>query len=223
MALSNSDNSHEAAFALAKAHELILKYNLPLLKYSTTTSTYTTRFLGQPALRHYREDYLLAHLLQEFYFVEGIWVNSYVLEKGKMGRVYEISGTLTNVKIAAYVYDCVCRYIKKKWDCFTSGQKLGRYRKSDFAAGIIVGFHQKLEKERFRRPFPISENALIVKGDPHLKAYMKERYPMTRNVRSSNSSVNTEIYFTGVKQGKRLSLLQGVETNSNSKIHLLKN
>ena len=134
-------------------------------------------FLGKPALRHYREDYLLARLLMEFYFVEGLWVASYVINKGKMGRVLETSGTSTNVEIAAYVYDCVHNYIEKQWESYSLGQKLGRYQRSDFASGIITGFHQKLENERYPQALKPGEKALILTGDPHLKAYIKYRYP----------------------------------------------
>lgn len=215
MALSKSENTHEAAAAMSKAHDLILKFNLPLLKDNRPAS-YITVFLGEPALRHYREDYHLAHLLQEFYFVEGLWVTSYVLAKEKMGRVLEISGTSTNVKIAAYVYDCVHHFIERQWKTFSSGQRLGRYRKSDFATGIITGFHQRLETERYRRPLEPSESALVLKGDPHLKIYMSNRYPHTRSIRSSNASMHLGVYNQGVAKGKRLSLFRGIEERASA-------
>lgn len=221
MALSNSENAHEAAAALTKAHELILKYNLPLLKGHATPS-YTTMFLGQPALRHYRESYLLAHLLQDFYFVEGLWVSSYVLEKGKMGRVFEISGTSANVKIAAYVYQCVWNYIERQWEKYAFGQKLGRYRKSDFSAGIITGFHQKLSKEKYYPALSSDEKALVLKGDPQLKKFMSERYPHTRSVSRSKAAMNPDIYSKGLDRGKRLCLLQGIEIHSKAKIKQIK-
>ncbi len=219
MALSSSENPHEAAGALAKANELILKFNLPRLE-SQRSSNYLSTFLGEPALRHYREDYLLANLLQDFYFIEGLWVTSYVLAKGKMGRVFEISGSFTNVKIGAYVYGCITQYIEKQWHHLTLGKKLGRYRKSDFAAGIVVGFHQKLERERFTASLFPKQNALILKGDPHLKVYMKERYPHTRSIGSSRSSMDMEFYARGIDKGKQLSLLKGVEANTSSKRYL---
>ena len=221
MSLSNSKNKHEAAAAMAKAHELILKYNLPLLKRQQTVS-FTTVFLGKPALRHYREDYLLAHLLMEFYFVEGLWVASYVLNKGKMGRVFEISGTSTNVEIAAYVYDCVHNYIENQWKSFSAGQKLGRYQKSDFATGIITGFHQKLDNERYPLALTPGEKALILKGDPHLNAYIKYRYPHTRSIGKSRAALDHDIYTQGAKRGKHLSLKKGIRADSSS-IKLLEN
>ena len=200
---------------MAKAHELILKYNLPLLKRRHAAS-FTTMFLGKPALRHYREDYLLARLLMEFYFVEGLWVASYVINKGKMGRVLETSGTSTNVEIAAYVYDCVHNYIEKQWESYSLGQKLGRYQRSDFASGIITGFHQKLENERYPQALKPGEKALILTGDPHLKAYIKYRYPHTRSIAKSRAAMDHNIYTQGTKRGRHLSLMKGLHTDSSS-------
>lgn len=215
MTLSDSKNKHEAAAAMAKAHELILKYNLPLLKRHHTAS-FTTMFLGKASLRHYREDYLLAHLLMEFYFVEGLWVASYVINREKMGRVFEISGTSTNVEIAAYVYDCVCNYIENQWKSYSFGQKLGRYQKSDFATGIITGFHQKLKNERYPQSLKPDEKALILKGDPHLKAYIKYRYPHTRSIGKSRAAMDRNVYTQGIRKGKRLSLMKGIRADSSS-------
>jgi hypothetical protein len=81
MALAEGPNRHEAEVSMAKAHELIAKHNLQLLEQDDNRD-FASVFVGRPALRHPREDYALANLLQEFYFVQGIWVPAYVLEKG---------------------------------------------------------------------------------------------------------------------------------------------
>ena len=103
MSLAESKNRHEAEAAMAKAHDLMKKYNLQVLEQRRPRE-FVSVFVGRPALRHFRESYYIANLLQDFYFVQGLWVSAYVLEKGKMGRVLEISGTRRNIKIATYVY-----------------------------------------------------------------------------------------------------------------------
>ena len=80
MALATSQNVHEAESAMAKAHMLIAKYNLNLMAREKKRE-YVSIFLGKPALRRFREDYLLASLLQDFYFVHGIWTTAFVLKK----------------------------------------------------------------------------------------------------------------------------------------------
>ncbi len=87
MSLAKSTNRHEAEAAMTKAHELMRKYNIDLLSRSSRRS-FVSIFIGSPALRHHREEYHLANLLQKYYFVQGIWVSSYVLAKGKNGTCF---------------------------------------------------------------------------------------------------------------------------------------
>ncbi len=108
LALAESSNAHEAEAAMMKAHELIAKYNIDLIN-TNERREFMSIFLGKPALRHWREDYHLAGLIQDFYFVQGIWVPAYVVDKEKMGRVLELSGTARNLKIAEYVLEFVRR------------------------------------------------------------------------------------------------------------------
>ena len=90
MALAESSNPNEAHAAMRKAHEMISRHNVQLIDKGIK-QTYVSIFLGTPKLRHFREAYQLAHLLQAFYFVQGIWIQAWVMEKSRMGRVLEIS------------------------------------------------------------------------------------------------------------------------------------
>ena len=71
MALSESKNEHEAQAAMVKAHELVEKYNLSL-KTRAVTDDFISVFVGKPALRHPREEYHLASLIQHHYYVSSI-------------------------------------------------------------------------------------------------------------------------------------------------------
>ena len=114
LALAESKNRFEAEAAMAKAHELIVRHNIELHRHEDKRQ-FLSIFLASPALRHPREDYHLANLLQDYYFVSGIWVPAYVIEKQKMGRVLEISGTAPNLKIADYVHGFIMQFINTQW------------------------------------------------------------------------------------------------------------
>jgi len=143
-ALAESKNRFEADAAMTKAHELIATHNIELNRLENRRK-FISIFIGDPALRHPRENYHLANLLQDYYFISGIWVPAYVIEKGKMGRVLEISGTVQNLKIAEYVHDFIIQFIDAQWYPYNRQKRLNRYRKTDFAVGIIKGFRGKLE------------------------------------------------------------------------------
>jgi hypothetical protein len=201
MALAESPNQHEAEAAMGKAHELISKYNLDLLSQDENRN-FTSVFVGQPALRHPPEDYALAHLLQDYYFVRGIWVSAYVPGKGKMGGVLEISGTIPNIKMASYVHDFVRQFIHSQWVAYNKDRGLNRHRQTDFAVGIVEGFRSKLEA-------PPSQ-ALIKMPDPLLKEYLAYKYPRTVTVNRGAARPDKNVLQDGKRIGRRMIIAKGI-------------
>ncbi len=210
MALAESPNRFEAEAAMTKAHDLIGKYNVDLL-HRGLRREYVSVFVGPVALRHPLEDYCLANLLQDFYFVQGIWVPAYVVEKEKMGRVLEISGTLNNIRWASYVHDFVRHFIQTQWVKYNRHRSLSRARQTDFAAGIIEGFRSKLEtlaKEEKRK----STHALMRREDPDLKRYLNFRYPHTARISAGSGRKDPAVRKDGKQIGKNLVIAKGIET-----------
>jgi len=215
MALAESGNRHEAEAAMAKAHELITKYNLDLFAQENARRDFTSVFVGKPALRHTREDYHLAHLLQDFYFVHGIWVSAYVVEKEKMGRVLEISGTLQNLKITSYVHNFVCRFIRTQWVEYNKDKRLNSSRKSDFAVGVIHGFRSKLEQSQ-KQMESRDEFALVKMEDPLLAGYLAYRYLRIATFRRGVSSQDQKVLKDGERVGRRLVISKGITEQQKS-------
>ena len=220
MALAESQNQHEAELAMAKAHALIAKHNLDVFAGSDIRD-FATVFLGKPALRHFREEYHLSKLLLDFYFVYGIWVPAYVVEKGKMGRVLEISGTISNIQIACYVHDFVRNFIDSQWEQYNRGKGLNRYRKTDFAVGIVQGLRSKLDSQRNYRTGAESGRALMEIEDPLLVEYAAYRYPRTRNVGRRRVTQDQRVLKEGIKVGKELVISRGITDGGEEKIFLL--
>ncbi|MDO8957618.1 MAG: DUF2786 domain-containing protein [Deltaproteobacteria bacterium] len=209
LALAESPDRHEADAAMAKAHELIAKYNIDQWKREEDRDLASV-FLGQPALRHFPEDYSLTNLLLAFYFVGGIWVSAYVPTKGKMGRVLEISGTLPNIKLAHYVYDFVRQFIRSQWTTYNHDKGLNRHRQTDFALGIIEGFRLKLESTRAERKKNSNPFTLLKMEDPFLKKYFSYRYPHTAKVRAGNSLRDIKVIKDGRNVGKNLVVFKAI-------------
>ena len=219
MALAQSQNHHEAEAAMAKAHEFIAKYNVDLLARNEDRN-FVSMFLGIPALRHFREDYSLSGLLQDFYFVYGIWVPAYVLEKGKIGRVLEISGTVQNIRIASYVHDFINHFIDSQWNRYNKNKGLNRYRKTDFAVGIMEGFRSKLKLNRKDQKKPKKELRLIKIQDPLLQKHIDYKYPWTKTIRGRALRKDTHVLNDGISAGKELVIFKGI-TGKETKRRLL--
>ncbi len=208
LALARSPNANEAEAAMLKAHELMARYHIATVSEAPRRE-FASIFLGRPALRHFREMYYLANLIQDFYFVQGIWVPAFVIAKGKMGRVLEISGTPANVTQAGYVYAFVEAHIERRWEEWTSCRRMTRRQKSDFAVGLIEGFRGKLERERRSRS-DTAERALIRRPDPRLEAYLQQRYPQTRKIQRGGGRQDPEAYAHGRRIGEKMILHRGV-------------
>jgi hypothetical protein len=208
MALAESENRPEAEAALAKAHELIARHNVALIERSGPRR-FISLCVGRPALRQRREAYHLAGLLISYYFVRGIWVPIYVLEKGKMGRILEISGTRRNVQMAAYVHDFVSRFIDARWRDYNRGRGLGARRKTDFAVGIIQGFADRLAADRHR----MTEAGTLLPvhvADPDLDAYMGHIHPRTRQISHGAARRDPSVMADGERLGRNLVIAEGL-------------
>lgn len=215
LALGTSMNRHEAEAAMAKAHALIRKYNIDLFERNTNTG-FVSVYIGEPSLRFHREDYWLAHLLIEHYYVYGIWVPAYVTTKGKMGRVFEITGTVENVKIAAYVHGFIRHHMDSAWGVYNIGKNLGRARKTDFSSGLVQGFYERLtqEREALKAKGHVSvqdRKWSLVKIDPKLTEYIEYKYPRVRTSRHNGRMSDANVLNDGKDIGKNLILNKAVE------------
>lgn len=220
LALAESKNLFEAEAAMAKAHELIARYNIELNRHDEVRR-FISVFVGSPALRHHREDYHLANLLLDFYLVRGIWVTAYVVAKGKMGRVLEISGTAQNIKIAGYVHDFICQFIEAQWLEYNRQKRLNRHRKTDFSVGIIEGFRDKLRSGTVAKTEKKDIFAVIKKGDPLLNKYFKFKYPNIASVRTSATHQDAGVLLDGRKIGKKLVIAKGICEHGTGKLRLI--
>ena len=220
LALAESKNRHEAEAAMLKAHELIAKYNIADLDHDIRDDLISV-FIGRPALRHPKENYFLANLIQDFYFVRGLWVGAYVMQKAKMGRVLEISGSIENVKLAGYVYDFIRNYIDSQWSDYNKSNQFNRYRKSDFAVGVIEGFRSKLTDYAHQHVKRKTYRAVIRKTDSALARYFDYKYPRTVNIRKKVSHQNETILADGRKIGKKLVIYKGVSRCHDGEVRLI--
>jgi hypothetical protein len=219
MALAGSPNRHEAENAMAKAHALIERHNLDILE-KREGRDFVSVFVGRPALRHAREEYALANLLQEFYFVQGVWVPAWVVDRGRMGRVLEISGTEQNIRLASYVHDFVRRFIESQWSAYNDGKGLNRRRRTDYAVGVIEGFRSKLASRGGGR-LARAGRALVRLTDPLLEEYLAYRYPRTVSRRRALAGRDEKVVSDGREAGRRLVIHKGVDGQARGRGRLL--
>jgi hypothetical protein len=206
LALAESPNVHEAEAAMKTAQRLMLKHNIDA-RTAAAREGYAFVHLGVPRKRVEAAEHVLAGLLARHFFVEAIWVPSYLAAEGRSGRVLELCGTLSNLEVAAYVHGFLLDTAARLWrehkqrHGITSDQERRR-----FQAGMMSGFAEKLKsgaKESQRE-------GLIWVGDPGLDAFLHQRYPR----RSSGGSVGvrlTAAYEHGRAAGRNIVLHKPVK------------
>lgn len=220
LALGESKNSYEAEAALSKARVLIEKFNVnPAFKKKDPL--FISMFVGKPALRRFKEDYLLARLLVDHYFIYGIWVSAYVMDREKMGRVFEITGRQENVKTAAYVYDFIINQMNMAWDAINVSKGFNRYRKSDFACGLIQGFCSGLDHDKKKKHLNKTNQTNLVPisdHDPVLMDYAADKYPRIRHFKRKTGSGDEKMHRKGQEIGEKLVLSKAIEKNESQKV-----
>jgi hypothetical protein len=199
-------DEHEARAAFARASELMRKYNVTTQR-SRQPSDYVYRHLGSSSGRIAHHRYVIASLLQEHYFVQCIWVDSYTVRTGVRGHRLEIMGTRSNVDMAEYVHDCLARSCETLWRAYkTDAGVTDRRAKRQYLDGLLTGFRRQLERSAIQS----EAKGLVWAGDPGLTRYARRRYP--RTTRSKLGGVDgSEARDAGVAAGERLRLHRPLE------------
>jgi Protein of unknown function (DUF2786) len=173
LALAESPNVHEAEAAMKTAQRLMLKHNIDA-KIAAAREGYAFVQLGLPRRRVDAAEHVLAGLLARNFFVEAIWVPSYVAKEARSGRVLELCGTLSNLEVASYVHGFLLETSERLWREHKRNHGIDSDKeRRRFLVGVMSGFDDRLKsgnKENQRE-------GLIWIGDPGLDDYLGQRYP----------------------------------------------
>lgn len=216
LSLAGSANENEAQAAMNAAQRLMLRYNLQASRVNGSSSAKARlcfRQLGTPSGRVFEPARILALILDEHFFVEGIWVPVWRPAIGKKGHVLEICGKLTNVEIAEYAFDFLNQTAERLWCEHKQRAQIRSNRdRRVFLAGVMSGFHEKLNRQKQKH----AGHGLVWLGDPTVSAYFKQRHPRARMTRTS-SSQNAPAHAAGKAAGNKIVLHRAVTSQDSSR------
>jgi hypothetical protein len=202
LSLASSPNEHEAQAAVKKARQLLLEYNIDLVELDQERA-FTTKVLGAVKGRRASYELWLAQILHAFFFVEVLWVPSYRAEADKDGSVLQVYGTLTNLAMAAYVYDYLTLLLERLWKSYKDKQAVsGNRHRQIYFAGVLEGFYGKLQAQTGQMA---NSTALVWKGDSRLQEYYRYMNPHIRTRRGRGVRVN-DAYHHGLEEGQRVNI-----------------
>jgi len=214
LALAESPNVHEAEAAMKTAQRLMLKHNIDA-KVAAAKEGYAFVHLGVPRRRVDAAEHVLAGILSSHFFVQAIWVPSYLAREGRTGRVLELCGTLSNLEVASYVHGFLLETGERLWREHRRSRRIDSDKeRRRFLVGVMTGFHEKLKTG-------VAENrreGLVWVGDAGLEEFLHERYP--RRTGGSGIGVRlTEAYHHGREAGRKIVLHKPVsETHARGRL-----
>ncbi len=211
LALSQSANQHEAGQALLKARKLIEKHELSIDETHSSEEFYAVA-IGKPVSRRDIVQIIISNILQDFYQIMIIWSDVPNLNTEQYQKILMVHGTKSNIKIAAYAYDCIMQQIDQAWNRFSlngTHTKSGRMGKRDFAVGLLSGFRKALEKQQPE----LEIRALVLKRRARLEEFYHQLYPSIRKTSTRGPQCDTALLREGEKVGRTIVLHAGLEAD----------
>ena len=205
MNLGASPNPHEAELAMAAASRLLLKHNLELADAGPQDDT-SWKWLGRPTGRVSLADRLVSGILQEFFFVECVYVRTRLAATFRTATVLEVLGRHHNLAMAEYVYDYLTGTLDRLWhDYRQTTRARGNALRNDFRVGVMMGFRDHLRSQKTVQ----AEEGLIWRGDPALAELLSERHPRLTSMGPSRYRTG-EAHQDGRREGQALRIRPGV-------------
>ncbi len=217
LALAASDNEHEAALAMQRAGEILLRYNLQLP--TSGQEEYEHRCLNTGRRRmpgHLRE---ICALLQDFFPVRVVCGSTYEPLGDVQVRTIELLGRPENVAVAEHCYIFLTRKMDVLWQenrkQFAGG---GLRARNSYFHGLLAGFREKLKASALPQgkgtAFGAQESSsaqLIVQSDNGLDAFVNATFPRLHKKRGRTRNLHGEAYRKALATGRLLVLHRVVE------------
>lgn len=208
LALAQSQNEFEASAAMAKAQDLMARYEL---ETAEIPDDFYYQYLGQPRRQKSAAERLIACVLLEFFHVEAVWVSSTMIPDYRKVWLLEICGSKANLEVASYVYDYLMQELKWLW---LQHRRLNPTSKSkrDYQVGVLQGFMTKLSETE---KDPNAGNELVLLKHARLGEFFQGRHPNLTRGRPVNWR-ESESFLAGYDEGQELEIRKGVKSGSTS-------
>lgn len=206
--LAQSSNSHEAELATLKANALLLRHNLDHLETEGDDEPlYLERVVQQK-----RKDAKISAL----YDMLKHFIVKPVISYGRGTCCIEVSGTLTNVKLAVYIAQFLDQEFDRLWDQARKEHGLqGLRAKNSYFLGIAKGFEEKMLNSKAQ--FSTDEQRALLVVEKNLNHKFKVIYKRLSSTRIGNN-IDSHAGELGVQSGKNLSIRKGVETSTKGRL-----
>lgn len=199
LSLAQSSNAHEAELATMKANDLLLRHNLEY-----TSKTDEPIYLDRLLMRKRKDTKISA-----IYSILKHFIVKPVISQGKDSCCLEVSGSLTNVKLAGYVANFLDRELDYLWDETRKTHNLkGLQAKNSFFLGVAEGFDIKMKNAKMN--YSEADRKALMVVEKKLDFDTQMIYKRLSQSRSGHRS-DSEARGLGQSKGMNLTIRNAVE------------
>lgn len=203
LALSQSENPHEAEAATIKANSYLVKYNLKHLNISVDDLGETVVLSAYSAKRLNAIINGLYDILQYFHVQP-------VLNRNKEGVSLDIVGSRLNVEIAHYMANFIVNEFENLWLLTKKKHQFkGIKKKNSYLLGLAKGLSEKLRLERQHLKASDHGKDLMVLEN-QLMTRVQLAFPRLSRQQSSQASLDHDALMKGKSDGRNMKLRPGV-------------
>ncbi|MFW7377659.1 MAG: SprT-like domain-containing protein [Oligoflexus sp.] len=235
LALSQSDNEHEALLAMQRLQQLSQRYNIDQL-LARRQQSYRYSIINHQKKRIPQHQSYIASILQKHFFVDIVFSTEYDAQQLTSYKTMEILGSQENVVMAEYIYHYLWNQLPRMWKRHRQAGAMGKQAKRAYLLGVLESFDEKLamqqkEKEKsFVQTNTQQWQALaafthpqgaLAKARAELTAFVRRRHPRLRTTHWQLSHDQWDSYRSGRKDGKHLDIHPGLQNQGSQAKNLL--
>lgn len=226
LALSDSDNEHEAALAMQRAGEILSRYRLTLDALAEEEGlVHRTIDTGQQTLPVHRKS--ICSLLETCFAVRVICASLYDPRADCSFKTIELLGREEQVAIAEHCYHFLENRLQTLWEKNRrSFGGNGRIAKKSYYLGLLAGFRETLEQSRHivtakDEPVPPVTGLPCLRDEQRLDDFVAFRFPRLRRMRRQGGSLYRNAYQEAVSAGREITLHRPMDGGREKPVRLL--
>ncbi len=230
LALAGSDNEHEAALAMQRAGELMVRHNLELARADEEEGyrhlVIDTRQKIVPAYRK-----TIGAILRDYFYVRVVFATQYDPRVDQSFRTIELLGRTENVPVAEHCYRFLEERLHFLWQANRHRYRgHGRTARNSYFLGLLRGFSERLAaihppEPQTRRAvsFPAATlpAVLATEADHGLQRFVRQHFPRLRRTAGRRVRINSHAYGEAIATGRSLVLHGAVTDRAGNRGRLL--
>lgn len=206
LALSSSENAHEAEMATIKANEYLIKYNLKNLSLDREGED----DLGETVVSTVISAKRMNATLNGLYDILQYFHVQPVLNRSGTGVGLDVVGSRLNVEVADYVCKFLDGEFQRLWKLAQKNKGLkGLKKKNSYIFGLSKGLSSKLASERHNLQKSGHSKELISLKD-QLERRVAMAFPRLSRQQGSQAALDANAVTQGHKDGRNIQLRPGV-------------